>query len=329
MYRYIIDKFIFIQKGFIYILQDPSGISNKQYIGKTRVKLKRRLTNHISAARRYKQKQSKDTNYNYNWINSLLSRNMEPEIIAIEQFDNITLDILNVAEKMYIRQYKEMGIKLTNTSDGGDGGHGKGYIPTQEVKNKISQSLLLFFSENGAPNKGKHLTKEQKEHLSKINTGKKYSEEARKNMSIAHSGDKNHFRGKHHSEENKIEMSRKHAKITEEQVKEIKYLLIENKLTQKAIANIYNIGRNTILKIKQNKCFKYIKIYDNDGKELKTQDLPSRKVREPLSIDQVKKIKQLLLENKLNNGQIAVMFNTTGNNINNIKLEKVYRNIKI
>jgi hypothetical protein len=70
---------------YFYTLSDPRTPNLIRYVGKTTQKLKRRLDQHISYARRLKKERSK-TNYNVNWINSLLIENLSPVILELDCF---------------------------------------------------------------------------------------------------------------------------------------------------------------------------------------------------------------------------------------------------
>jgi group I intron endonuclease len=112
-------------------------------------------------------------------------------------------------------------------------GSSLGYKHTEEAKRKMSEALKgKKFSEERrlqmsleSTVKGKPLSEEHKAKISVGNKGRKHSEQARHNMSVAHigkkptseankknsesnTGEKNHFWGKHHSDESKGKMSR-------------------------------------------------------------------------------------------------------------------------
>lgn len=150
------------------------------------------------------------------------------------------------AETYWINFYKtnvyrfgnEFGYNLT------DGGEGKsGYKHSQTTKKKISIA----------------------------NSGKLRSPSDRKKRSICYTGNGNPMFGKHHTSKSIdiISNTRKtmgvakgiknaKVKLTEQQVKEIKFLLKEEKLQQKQIAIIFNVNASAIQKIASGKNWSHI-----------------------------------------------------------------------
>lgn len=118
---------------------------------------------------------------------------------------------------------------------------------------------------------GKHHTEESKLKISLANTGKIHSESFKENRRTWYAGEGNPMYGKHHTNKSlrKISSTRKakglakgttnpKAKLTEEQVREIKLLLKEGKLQQKEIAKLYNVWSSAIQKIASGKNWWYI-----------------------------------------------------------------------
>ena len=72
------------------------------------------------------------------------------------------------------------------------------------------------------------------------------SVQTKKKMSSSHTGNKNHFFGKHHSIESRKLISKNNgkgqAKVTESQVIEIRRLYTETKLTQKEIGKLFGLS---------------------------------------------------------------------------------------
>jgi hypothetical protein len=103
----------------------------------------------------------------YNWIRSL---HVEPDFKVIAQASSY--DELKQMEIATIKEMKVQGLPLTNQTEGGDGTLGfsrrgkKSYIPSQETKDRIAQTL-----------KGQGAGENNPFY------GKKHSEETRKRMS--------------------------------------------------------------------------------------------------------------------------------------------------
>jgi hypothetical protein len=138
-----------MRKVYIYGLVDKSK-NELKYIGKS--------INPQSRYRKHLQDSNKKISYKDKWIYSLLENNNKPELLII---DEVNEDNWVFWEKHYISYYKSIGCKLTNISEGGD----------------------------NPPNlTGRKRTKEEIDRISKSNTGKKRSEETRKNISLAKKG---------------------------------------------------------------------------------------------------------------------------------------------
>jgi len=122
----------------LYVLVDPRAPTEYRYVGITN-QLKKRLNNHI-----WSSKMGKKT-YKCNWIRSLFNVGITPKIIvkAIIE-DSMRSDM----EIKYILKLKTLGYRLTNTTDGGDGGQlggvpwNKGKNMPLHIRNKISKSLM-------------------------------------------------------------------------------------------------------------------------------------------------------------------------------------------
>lgn len=87
-------------------------------------------------------------------------------------------------------------------------------------------------------------TKESKLKMSIARKGRPLSKQHRKNLS----GNKNHFYGKQHTEETKKQLARAHAKLSKQDVEQIRRM-IQKGFLQKDIANQYGVTQATISKI--------------------------------------------------------------------------------
>jgi group I intron endonuclease len=131
---------------------------------------------------------------------------------------------LDIAEKKWIAETRSHDRKFGyNMTMGGRGG-----LPTDDVKQKISDSLKQKYAAGWVhPMKGKHHSKETKEKLRNALLGKmegknnpffgqKHTKETRKKMSEAHSGERNGFFGKKHTSETRAKISASKQNISDE-----------------------------------------------------------------------------------------------------------------
>lgn len=112
-------------------------------------------------------------------------------------------------------------------------------VVSEKTKNKLSQTLKQLYIDN--PERKRKPTEEQKEHLRKINTGKKYSEETKFKHSIHSRGNGNGC-----------------AKISEDDVREIRRLFESGEKSKKLIAEQFNMDYSTIAKIIARKLWKHV-----------------------------------------------------------------------
>lgn len=135
----------------IYALTDEEG--DIRYIGKTSQYLKQRLYSHI------KETKSERKSYKISWIKSLLNKGIKPKI---EVIDEVPESEWQFWEQYWISQFRAWGFKLTNLTEGGQGGNGYKHKPSSkkkmrhaklgttlsdEHKDKISNSVKKKFKE--------------------------------------------------------------------------------------------------------------------------------------------------------------------------------------
>lgn len=150
-------------KSVIYSMVHP--ITREiRYCGGTVQNVSVRLSNHIFTA--------KSGKYNHHcacWIKSLLNNGLKPEIIIIQKLD---IRYFFLIEIVWIYWFRKMGVRLTNSTIGGEGALGN--IPSEITRLKMSIS-----------SKGKIKSLEHRQNLSKSLTGKKASEETKLKQSLA------------------------------------------------------------------------------------------------------------------------------------------------
>ncbi len=143
--------------------------NNIRYIGKTD-KPQKRLKQHI-----LKSKQKKT--YKDNWIYSLLQNSQKPEMIIL---DEVPKESWAFWESFYIDLFKSWNYKLTNLTNGGDGGN---FGPI--VNKKISEKK-----------KGWKMSNETKDKLRNFRLGRKESIEFTRKRSEFSKGQGNPMFGK-------------------------------------------------------------------------------------------------------------------------------------
>lgn len=117
----------------IYGLVDPFT-REIRYIGKTILNPSQRLCSHVSEARR---SDIDRRHYHKNrWISNLLAKGAYPEVIILE---TVLSDDWQDAEKRWIQKGRDLGWRLTNLSDGGEGT--PGYPCPDEKKLHLSKLL--------------------------------------------------------------------------------------------------------------------------------------------------------------------------------------------
>ena len=219
--------------SYIYGLMCPYDNVIK-YIGQSTQKPETRLMQHKND-NRYNTKKT-------NWINKIkkLGLREELKLIILEECNT---ELLNEREKYWIKYYSDSGIQLKNCTDGGDCEYRvvsqetkermsknlkgktlgrklsdetkklisekrKGYKPTTEAKNSISNGLRKYYLEKNGIIK-KDIPKIKKEHYLK---GKNISAEVREKISNSRKGkckgEQNYMYGKHLSETQKENLSK-------------------------------------------------------------------------------------------------------------------------
>jgi group I intron endonuclease len=199
----IYNKKILDMIGTIYKYTDPNG---KSYIGQT-----------VSEERRRKEFYDLRIKYAGDKINTARAEigpeNFQYEILEQKEYKN-TVDAildLNVKESYYIGKYDtyQNGYNMTT---GGEGV--RGIVFTDEIKEKISNTLKEYFKTHDNPFKGqKHkketieILREQAKNRPSPFKGKHWSEEERKRISermkLYTKGELNGFYGKKHSDKTK------------------------------------------------------------------------------------------------------------------------------
>ena len=140
----------------IYTLSSSSNPDNIRYVGKTTENLNKRLSGHLTLAKR-NAAIGYYHNHTSNWINSTLNKG---DKVLIKELDIVNIKGWDFWEKYWISQFKTWGFNLTNLTDGGDGNQNMHFSP----ESNLARSKALL---------GTHRPKEVKLKISKGNLGKK------------------------------------------------------------------------------------------------------------------------------------------------------------
>src|SRR3990167_1264178 len=192
-----------------------------RYVGITTARLDHRLFSHICVAKNGIRHTHKDC-----WICSLLNNGLRPVIEIIEE---TPIDDLNAKEVEYIAKFKDNGIRLTNSTSGGQAN----FTVSEETKAK--QRALKI---------GKPLTLEHRKNIALAQIGSKHTEETKAKMSESALGRTNspEHCGKisktHKSKSLSKGENNNNSKLTEVQVLEI-YDKIKNGYKDKKLATEY------------------------------------------------------------------------------------------
>ncbi len=192
--------------AFIYALIDPRT-TEIRYVGKA-FDVRHRVACHWHETRRW------DTTRKCNWIKQLKRLGIKPEVEVLESFMESDVDAWQEAERWWIAYLRMIGCNLTNMCSGGVAGNRmspeaiaklkashKGKSVSQELRDQISRKLtgrklsLECRAKMSAVRKGKKLTEEHKQKLRLVHLGRRVSEETRRAMSIGSMGKRTGPRG--------------------------------------------------------------------------------------------------------------------------------------
>jgi group I intron endonuclease len=197
---------------FLYALCEP-GTRTVRYIGQTKDPRKR-FDKHLSAS-------SKNKNHLGYWLRSILDRSAQPNMIILRDVPESDLDL---AERKYIRIARDLGMNLTNATEGGEK-----CSPSPETVEKIiaSRAWYRHSEETKAKisrgNRGKVLSPEHiqalryarspetRARISAAKMGKRRSKESCAKQSANMKGKPSRMLGKTHSPETREKMRQSHA----------------------------------------------------------------------------------------------------------------------
>lgn len=184
--------------AYVYTLTDPRN-GMPFYVGKGHGK---RCEFHLDEAKYYTKRKSKKLNK----IRKLMSLGMKPIITKVEEnvSDAQAIDF----ECLLIAEMRDIGIPLTNMTDGGDGA--KGYKHTEEHKQMMRELFVgRIFTEEHRQSMSKPKSAEGRANIAKarLTTTYRPSEETKRKTSEALLGRPSPMKGRKQSEEAKAKMS--------------------------------------------------------------------------------------------------------------------------
>jgi group I intron endonuclease len=205
------------KKYKIYFLKDPNT-NEIRYVGLSS-DVEKRYNEHI--------KDNKDC-YKKRWINKLLLMNKQPILEVVKE--NLSLAEAFNFEKEYIKNFKNLGVRLTNETIGGE-------APMAEKKHKEETKIIMSEKRKGQQNSfyGKKHSEETKSKLSQSlkgretwNKGKKLTKEHIEKLKNAKIGYVPHNKNK----------TRFDLKLIED--------LINKNFSQAEVAKIFDANHGTI-----------------------------------------------------------------------------------
>jgi hypothetical protein len=184
--------------AYVYTLTDPRN-GMPFYVGKGHEK---RCEFHLDEAKYYTNRKSKKLNK----IRKLMSLGMQPIITKVEEnvSDAQAIDF----ECLLIAEMRDIGIPLTNMTDGGDGA--QGYKHTEEHKQMMRELFVgRIFTEEHRQAMSKPKSEEGRANIAKarLTTTYRPSEETKRKTSEALLGRPSPMKGRKQSEEAKAKMS--------------------------------------------------------------------------------------------------------------------------
>jgi group I intron endonuclease len=258
----------------IYIIRN--NINNKIYVGSSK-NLKNRLNEHKRKLRKnyhrnYHLQQSfnkyGEDNFTFEIIEECeLNQLLQREVFWINYYQSFNRDKgYNLRDPQDNHFYSEETLQKQSQIKMGENNPMFGKTTSEETKRKISEANKGHRHTEetkkliGELSSKRIHTQETKNKISKANSGKEFSEEHKQKISEGLRGKEKSLEHRQHISESKRGSKSSKAKLTEEQVIEIKKLFKEGNIMIKDIADMYWVKPNTISCIKNGKNWGYINI---------------------------------------------------------------------
>ncbi len=234
-----------MKKYIIYGLKDKNDII--RYIGFTSKTLHQRLQKHLFEAK-WQETNNKDKFKKYthklNWIRQ---QNFDISIVLLE--DNIfNFELAQEMEIKYIKLYTDKGVKLVNSTIGGEGIK----EPSQEVREKLRVANLGKKHTDKTKEKQSLIKKDKYKGENNPFFGKTHSQESKNKIIQTHKNNK-YWLGKTHSQESKNKMkngnsgeNNKNFKIKDIDCYEIFRLVKIEKITMVDVAKNFGVFHTVI-----------------------------------------------------------------------------------
>ncbi len=159
-----------MNKFLIYALADPET-KEVRYIGRSSSGLKRPKSHWQDPALRVRR------DYCHNWVRSILSMGMTPEVLVLHDWDITDNTALNEAEIAFIAHFRSRGARLTNLTAGGEGA--SGCVRSAEMRARLSRVRT-------GVKRGPHSV-EHKAALSAVHKGRQPSPQCKEKARLARS----------------------------------------------------------------------------------------------------------------------------------------------
>ena len=187
-----------MHESYVYMLVDPRN-NQPFYVGKGRGN---RCRFHLDEAKYYVDRKS----LKLSKIRKLFSLGMEPNIVKVEE--NVTDAQAIDLEVLLISELRDIGISLTNMTDGGDGA--QGYKHTEEHIERMSSLFKnRVFSDETKQKMRKPKSLEGRAAIaaSRLTSAYRPSEETKRKTSEALIGRPSPMKGRTHTDESRAKMS--------------------------------------------------------------------------------------------------------------------------
>ena len=187
-----------MSESYVYMLVDPRN-NQPFYVGKGKGN---RCRFHLDEAKYYNKRKS----LKLSKIRKLFSLGMEPTIVKVEE--NVTDAQAIDLEVLLIAEMRDIGIPLTNMTDGGDGA--QGYKHPKEHLDRMSALFKnRFVSEETKQRMRKPKSEQGRANIAKarLTTSYRPTEETKRKTSKALLGRPSPMKGKTHTDEARAKMS--------------------------------------------------------------------------------------------------------------------------